>query len=241
MLVLIVVQLVIILLFFIIGWALLKKKAYWMLSGFRGRPQEEQNLLIENGYPQKAGKLIVYTAAGMTLFLPLFLTPFTYTIEVQFGFMILFLMGGMMYLSKYEVPHKRRRSFIITSSLFVVVLSIISVLTFLGYQEPVLVTRQDSFEITGMYGREWSYKDVKKVELLDKMPKVTYKENGFGMSDMSKGRFHVKEYGSSLLFVRKHSQPILFIKTKDQNIFITAITSDATQDWYNNLKGKAGI
>ena len=81
-----------------------EKGGYGLISGFANRPKEEQEQLISNGYPQKMGGLLIVTAIGMIILLPLMFTSFKYVMEVQFGFMIVFLLGGIIYLSKYEVP-----------------------------------------------------------------------------------------------------------------------------------------
>ncbi|MDF2788047.1 MAG: hypothetical protein K0S80_1145, partial [Neobacillus sp.] len=104
----------VILLFLILGWSVRKKEGYWLISGFASRPKEEQEELIRKGYPRKIGNLLIITALGMLILLPLMFTSFTYVMEVQFGFMIIFLMSGMIYLSKYEVPKKLKRSYIIS-------------------------------------------------------------------------------------------------------------------------------
>ena len=108
-----VVQLFVIILFSFLGWAIIVKKKYGLLSGFQGRSKDDQRRLIENGYPQKSGFLLILTALGMLILFPLVFTPFPYTIEVQFGFMLLFLMGGFIYLSKYEVPEKKKEKLLV--------------------------------------------------------------------------------------------------------------------------------
>ncbi|WP_253701358.1 DUF3784 domain-containing protein [Bacillus sp. FJAT-29814] len=235
---LLLVQLGMILMFLLLGWAMLQREAYWLISGFSTRPKEEQEELIANGFPQRTGKLMIATAVGMVLLMPLYWTSFAYTFEVQFGFMLVFLMGGLIYLSKYEVPKKRKRSYIISTSLFVVVIGALGVLEYIAYQDYELIARGQSFEITGVYGDEWPYQEVTKVELLDEMPEVTFKQDGFGMSTIAKGRFKVKDYGSSLLFIRKETSPILYIEMGKKKIFINAKTPERTTEWFEELKSK---
>ncbi|MEL3971921.1 DUF3784 domain-containing protein [Rossellomorea oryzaecorticis] len=119
------IQLFVIALFLLLGWAIRVKKMYGLISGFSDRREEEKEYLIKNGYPQKIGSLLILTAAGMLFLLPLAFTSFTYTMEVQFGFMMIFLMGGMIYLSRYEVPGKRKRSYWTSSLLMLVVFGMI--------------------------------------------------------------------------------------------------------------------
>jgi hypothetical protein len=125
MTILIGVQLFVIGIFLLLGWAVRYKKVYGLISGYISRPAKEQEELVKNGYPQKMGGLLILTAVGMLILLPLAFTSFTYVMEVQFGFMLIFLMGGMIYLSKYEIPSKRKRSYWISSILMIVVFGVI--------------------------------------------------------------------------------------------------------------------
>jgi hypothetical protein len=224
--------------FLLIGWLLRYKHAYWLISGYATRPKEEQQQLIKNGYPQKTGTFMIYTAIGMLILLPLSFTSFTYTVEVQFGFMLLFLLGGFIYSSKYEVPKKRKRSYIISTSLLVGMSIFIGVLMFLGYQDYQLLTKKNSFEITGIYGDQWLYEDIEKIELMEDLPQVTLRQNGFGLATMAKGVFRVKGYGSSLLFIKKDSSPYLYIELKNKKIFINSDDSKQTRGWYEELSQK---
>ena len=113
----IIIQVLIIILFSFLGWAIRYKKKYGLLSGFAGRSKGEQKELIKNGYPQKSGTLLILTALGMFILFPLVFTPFPYIIEVQYGFMTVFLLGGIIYLSKYEVSEKRKKSYWFSSIL----------------------------------------------------------------------------------------------------------------------------
>lgn len=229
------IELFVILLFFFLGWLIYYRKKYGLISGFLNRSKEEQEQLIMNGYPQKTGFLLMYTAIGMLILLPLCFTPFKYTIEIQFGFMLLFLLGGFVYLSKYEVPKKRKRSYWISSSIFVIVVSFVSILTFFGYQDFELVIDDHQFTITGVYGDNWEINEIEQIQLFDEMPKVKWKENGFGLQTLAKGYFTVEDYGSSLLFIHKDSSPILYIKVNNKNIFLNGKTSEQTKNWYQQL------
>ena len=159
----IIIQVLIIILFSFLGWAIRYKKKYGLLSGFAGRSKGEQKELIENGYPQKSGTLLILTALGMFILFPLVFTPFPYIIEVQYGFMTVFLLGGIIYLSKYEVSEKRKKSYWFSSILTFVVIGFIGVLMYLGYQPNEIIVKEDNVEITGMYGDIWKKKIFKRL------------------------------------------------------------------------------
>jgi hypothetical protein len=97
-----------------------------------------------------------------------------------------------------------------------------------------LIVSDDSFEITGMYGDEWRKEDIKSVKLLDEMPEVTWKINGFGLSTMAKGVFKVKDYGKSLLFIEKEP-PYIYVNVGEEHIFINGSSPEETRSWYWEL------
>jgi hypothetical protein len=232
---------IVIILFLILGWTVRRKEGYWLISGFASRLKEEQEELIRNGYPQKMGGLLIITAIGMLLLLPLMFTSFRYTMEVQFGFMILFLTGGIIYLTKYEVPKKRKRSYILSISIFIVIIGGIGALSYFSYQGFELVTKEDSFKITGMYGDEWNYEEITSIELMEKLPEVTARTNGVGLPTLSKGHFKVNGYGSSFLFVQKTSSPYIYIELNDKKIFINDKNPEQTKSWYQQLMEKTEL
>jgi hypothetical protein len=232
------IQLFLILLFSLLGWAIVKKEAYWLISNFNGRTTEEQKQLVKNGFPQRVGKLMLATSAGMAILLPLTFTSFNYSMDLQFGFMIIFLLGGLVYLSKYELPAKKKSSYIISSVLAIGTISFLGALSYFGYEDFEIKTNKDTFQITGMYGDEWHYSDLQTVKLLDEMPEITWKQNGFGLSTMAKGRFIVEDYGSSLLFIHKGSSPYLYIEVDGEKIFFNQNNPEQTKKWYKFLSEK---
>lgn len=184
---LVITQISVILLFLVLGWAVRVKKAYWLISGFASRPEIEKEQLINSGYPQKTGSLLIGTAVGMLVLLPLSFTGFRFAMEVQFGFMMIVLLGGFIYLSRYEVPAKRKRSYIIALILFIVTLGPLIYLTVSSHKGYEMALAEDSFEIFGMYGDEWNYRDIQSVQLLEDMPEVTWKQNGIGLLPFHRG------------------------------------------------------
>lgn len=235
------VELFLIVMFFVLGWLIRYRKKYGLISGFENRSKEEQEQLCLNGYPQKTGSFLMMTAFGMLLLLPMLFTSFPYTIEVQFGFMLFFLLGGFIYLNKYEMTKKRKRGYWISSSLFVIVVSFVTILMFLGYQDYEFLIDKEQFTITGIYGDQWDIADIEQIQLFDEMPQVKWKENGFGLQTMAKGYFTVDGYNSSLLFIHKESNPIMYIKVDNQNIFINGERAEQTKKWYKRLSKKAGM
>lgn len=237
--ILFIIELIMIAVFILIGWAIKKKKAYWLISGFSSRSKEEQEELIKNGLPQKTGTLMYIIGIEMLILLPLIFTPFKYVMEIQFGLMFATMMGGLIYLSRYEIPRKRKQSYIISIRLTIFLFIILGGLAYLGYQGFDLTVKENSFEISGIYGDKWNIDDIKGIELMERMPEVTVRQNGFGLSDVSKGYFKVKGYGKSLIFIEHGHSPYLYLHLhENRHIFINNKDPRITEQWYKELKEK---
>jgi hypothetical protein len=189
------IQFTVVLIFLVIGWAILKKEAYGLISSFRSRPKSDQKELIRIGYPQKTGKMLLVTGFVLLASLPLLLTSIPYAIEMHIGVMVIMLLGGFIYVSKYDLPSKRKRSYIISILITVITVGTLAVVFFLGFQEPKMTFNEDTFVISGVYGKEWEYSELTHIELVDEMPEVTLRTNGYGTPTISKGHFRVKDVG----------------------------------------------
>lgn len=180
--------------------------------------------------------MLIITASGTLLLLPLLFTPFAYAIEVILGFILIFLLGGFVYLSRYELQHKRKKSYIISLSLFIIVVGGVIGLMIFTYQDYEVIVENEQLEITGMYGEQWSMENLKWVELLDEMPEVTAKTNGVGLPTLAKGQFTVKGYGNSFLFIQKESKPVILIETTEKPIFLNHQSPSITEKWFDQLR-----
>lgn len=231
-------QVFLIILFSLFAYLILKKKMYFLISGFATRAEEEQEALIRNGHPQFAGRMFAVLAAGMAVLQLLAFTGFSYTFELQIGFMFLVLFGGMILQAKKDIPSKRRRALITSSTITAVVLVGVGILLFFGMRQPDVTFGDDSVDISGMYGREISYRDIRSAELLDHMPEITYKENGFGFSSSAKGWFRTEDYGSALLFVDLRKTPVLLVETTDGPVFLTGRMPEEVKGWQQGIEQK---
>ena len=231
-------QVVLIALFALFAYIILKKKAYFLISGFATRPDEEQEALIENGYPQGVGKLFLLLAAGMAALQLTVFFGFSYTFEIQIAFLFIVLFGGSILLSGKEIPKKRKRAFITSSVVAVLVIGGVGILLAVGSSQPELTFTGKAVEISGMYGETIGYKDIRSAELLDELPDIAYKENGFAFSSFARGWFKTRDYGSALLFVDDRQKPVLFLDTTDGPVFITGDTPSETKEWKKQIDEK---
>ncbi|MBS4201810.1 DUF3784 domain-containing protein [Bacillus sp. FJAT-49732] len=230
----------------VMGWALIihggltylivKKKEYSLISGFLNRPKEEQEYLIQNGYMEALGNIFKIT---FYLFAATFiagLLPIPYGFEIGLAIFLLALLGGLIWMQKYEVPHKRKKMYWITGGIMAVTIALVGGLTIAGWVDNEVTVNQENFKISGMYGVEWTIEDITSVELLEELPEVIMKSNGFAASGQLKGRFQLEEpYGSGLLFVNGKNKPYLYVTTKKDYLILNRKNSEDTKNIYESL------
>ncbi|WP_042148882.1 DUF3784 domain-containing protein [Paucisalibacillus sp. EB02] len=218
-------------------YLIVKKKDYSLISGFNNRSKEEQEYLINKGYTTVLGKIFTnsFYLLLFATFLTLFRVPFG--VEIGFGLFTVFLLGGLVYLQKFEVPHKRKKYMWIIGSISVITVVIISSLWVNGSAENNITLENDQFIITGTYGVEWSIEKIERVELLEELPVVIMRTNGYSSGNVRKGKFRLEEpYGVGRLFITQKEGPFLYISLKDDYIILNGEKQQETLDLYERLK-----
>lgn len=229
------------------GWALIiyggitylivKKKEYSLISGFLNRPKEEQEYLIKNGYMEAMGRFFKITFYLFALAFLLGLLPIPYGFEVGITIFLLVLLVGMVWLQKYELPKKRKKMYWVTSSISIALFAFISGITIYGFSGNKVMIHNGTFEVSGMYGIEWKIADIESVELLDELPKVITKSNGFATSELLKGRFRLEDpYAGGLLFIKEKKAPYLYITTNSDYLILNRDDPKETLQLYKELK-----
>lgn len=222
-----------------IAYLILKKKEYGLISGFGNRPKEEQEYLIENGYIDKIGKVLLYTFYSMILVVVLVIFRVPYGMEIGFGLLLVTVLGGLVYVQRFEVPHKRKKYTWIYGLLSVVSIGLIVGGYIIGNLDNDVTVEEGQFIINGMYGIEWDIQEIEEVELLDKLPKVLSKKDGFNTETIQKGNFELEEpYGKGKLFIKGEEGPFLFVKKKEDYVLLNREDSQETKNLYEVLSNE---
>ena len=221
-------------------YLVVKKQDYSLISGFYNRPEEEQQQLIENGYPQAIGRLLFYTFIILFISVILALFQIPYGFEIGMLLFLIVLLGGSIYVQKYELKHKRKKYYWITGIVAAIVITFVIVLGYLGLEEHDVIINDRQLKVTGLYGVEWPIDEIDRVKLLDELPDVVAKSNGFAAFNRLKGSFRLKEPygGGGKLFVYKGRAPYVYIEKDDDYIILNQKDGSETQKLYDQLLEK---
>lgn len=223
-----------------ITYLIVKKKEYSLISGFLNRPKEEQEFLIKNGYMEATGKLFKWTFYLFLLTFIIGLLPIPYGFEISISVFLIALLGGMVWLQKYELPAKRKKMYWITGSISFITFAFVGGIIGYGLIDNEITVDRDTLTISGMYGIEWDLADVESVKLLDELPDVITKSNGFATSGVLKGRFRLEEPygGGGLLFVKGEKGPFLYVATDSEYLILNRDDHHETEQLYKTLNGR---
>lgn len=230
-----VIQCILFLLFIGIAYLILKKERYSFLSGFNRRTSDEQEQLIERGYPQALGKnsLLLAVVLGIGVLLTLFGVP--YGFEAAMGVMVLVIIGGQFYVQKYELPDKRTKGYWMAGVTSFITIGIIGFVIGAGFLDNDLSIDKNSVAVSGPYGIEWPLETIENVQILDSLPEVKLRTNGYSFAGRLKGHFKLENYGGGLLFIHGKHSPYLLIERGKDYLIINSENSEKTRKWYNEL------
>ncbi len=233
----------------IMGWTLLiygeltflvvKKKDYFLLSGFANRPEEEQAYLKQNGYIEAVGKLLMVTFSLLALSFLLGVFSVPYGFEVGMAIFLIVLLAGTLWLQRYEVPRKRKRNYWLIGIITGIIVIFIAFLSIFGYQENDMVVVDNTLVIEGMYGDNIPIDQINKVEKIDQLPEITAKTNGFAMSNRLKGKFLTEKSEESIrLFIAGKSSYYVTVETEEGLIIFNRENESELDKLYQQLQSR---
>ncbi|MDT8860811.1 DUF3784 domain-containing protein [Alkalihalobacillus sp. MEB130] len=232
---LIMIQLFMFLLLFLLGYLIVKKQAYFLLSGFSAKTEEDQQILIKNGYPQAAGRVLMNSSFILLVGLGLSLFEIPYMIELSWLVMIIYLFVHLLYIGKLDNTKHRKRNSLILKMTIVFTFGILGWASYMGLQPNELSISDNRLQISGFYGVEWPLDEITNIELVDTIPKIQVRTNGFSFANRLKGHFRLEELGKGRLFIYRNSPHFIYIEKGDDYIFINSSDSHETKLWYEEM------
>jgi len=114
-------------------------------------------------------------------------------------------------------------------------LLLVGVLFMAGLQPGEMRVSQNQIEISGMYGETINTKSIARLRLLEELPEIGMKKNGFAMGQVNKGYFNTKGGETVKLLLDNLQEPFIFIEKKDgQKIYFSA-DGQSSQELYRQI------
>ena len=214
------------------------KKMYNLISGYNTSSDEEKEEYRKNGYLLYMGRFLWGMALVWLLGFLFVAMDTPYAMEVQLAIFLLYTMGGTIMGSKYSLKRKKKRNYIFSISLTVIVLAFVGGLFFLGSRPTEVTISEQSISFNGMYSYELKLEEIESAEVIDNLPNNMKRINGFGTSTRALGHFSSDELGKGRMYVFVENAPYIFLNTKEGFIILNSKDDKETLQWYNLINGK---
>lgn len=233
-----VIQVLITGMIFLAGYLILKKKMYQLVSGYNARSKEEQQAMIDAGYMTVTGRGLIVSGWVLLFGLMAGLSGFMNVNLLSWVLFVVVLFGTAYRGIAREPERTRKRNRIVMHVTVVFTFGVLGFVAVAGLSGHELQAGEDQFEVTGLYGDEWAYEDVRQVSLEEDMQEVTLRTNGFSLAGRMKGRFRLADDGRALLFLDNSHAYFLRIELEDDTIWLSHENPEITKNWYEVLRDR---
>lgn len=146
-----------------------------------------------------------------------------------------FIWKGNQFSKSNAKKQKRKNKFSVFFFMFAIFLAI-SAMFFYSLQDNILEINNNIIKIKGDYGMEIKTSEIKSIELVNKLPEITVKTNGFALQTIKKGYFKTKNGEKVKLLVNSDKQPMIFIITKDNQKIYYSSKNNSNKMIFDELK-----
>lgn len=220
-------------------------KCYWLISGYNTMSKEKKKNVDTEGLGRFMGNSLF--VMGGIFILGSILEYLGIKIGMIASILSLFIIVPYILINsqKYDKnalepdgSMKKSTKLIVGTIIGVTgIIFIFVALTFIyGAQPPSVDIKDQYISIGGMYASTVHLEDIKEVILLDSIPNIIRKQNGFDLGNILRGKFSLESIGKGRLYINNGKPPYVYLKLKKGYIIINYNNSEKTQDLYNEIK-----
>jgi hypothetical protein len=204
-----------------VGFIVTKNNAKYILSGYNTMSEAKRANFDIDGY------LVLFKRFHIILGVSLLLgTLIISLINNNWAslYMTTFPLLAYAYLtiqgqSFTQGPDGKRIANYLTGALLLLIAAFIGYQQVNDFQSNEFVLNKDTIEIKGSYGIVIEKQDLVTCRLVNNLPPISYKRNGFAAGDYAKGSFKVKNGPTVKMFVNKKAPQFLLLNTTDGDVY----------------------
>ena len=118
----------------------------------------------------------------------------------------------------------------------VAVLIGVSILFYAGFKESGIVIDNQKIEIKGMYGKTILADEIAGIQLVERLPSIKYRSNGFALGMIKKGYFKTSNGEKVLLILNADQKPLILIERKAEPKLFYSSRKQSNQVIFESLK-----
>lgn len=218
-------------------------KCYWLIAGYNTMSKEKRKNVDTESLGRLMGNYMFMIGGTFIIGGALISTSFKTIGTILIIAPIFILTPYVMIKSqKYDKNSlkpdgsmKKSTKLIIGFTIVFISIIFIFMFVFIGYgtREPKVTVENEKVKIGGMYASTIRTDDIVEVVLLDSIPQVLRKDNGFDFGDILRGYFNLESVGKGRLYINNGKPPYVFLRLKKSFVIINYNNSEKTQELYN--------
>src|SRR5690606_13530263 len=134
-----------------------------------------------------------------------------------------------------ETSKKHNLKTIISMIIIFIVFFGISGMFYYSLQDNFLEVNENSIKIEGDYGIEILKNDIKSIELVNELPEISIKTNGFALEKVKKGHFKTKNGEKVRLLINTINPPFIYITSSNNEKIYYSSKEISNQTIYNRI------
>ncbi|GAA0826217.1 DUF3784 domain-containing protein [Clostridium tertium] len=227
---------IICLIFIVLGVAISKYKCYWLISGYNTQSKEEKARVDIEKVAKHMGRMcyliafIIFIGAIISDYFEISIIPFVIIL-------IIIIFGYLIYLQRFDHNKKSKAEIIVMIIIGFITFSILIITFSFGNEPNDLIIKDEAIVIDGSYGTTLKRKDIKSIELVDDIPEIRIRSNGYSDGGViKKGDFKLKSGEKVKLYIQSNKGPYIKISTINFDVYINYKDVSLTKQSFNNLK-----
>lgn len=212
-------------------------KWYWLIAGYNTMPAKaKEKVNIEEVAPYLGNMLILLSVIFL---ITLYLEHIGNTIGFISGYCIFLVMIIYMILKIQRITAKQYQTDYKTGLILLAIVALIGfasiILVLYGVQPASVEINPQYINISGIYGRRISFNRIENVSLINDIPEIEIKINGFNAGNVRKGKFKLNNIGKGIIFLEDDVGPFIFIETQSEYYIINQKDKNRTQKLYEEI------
>lgn len=220
--------------FILIGWLLPKYPN--LISGYNTLSASQKKQIDVKSLSKMMQIHMIYmgilTAAGSITF-SLLKMP----IAVSFTLLLVPIAGVILMVlkaQKYSKLKSKASPWVIGFTILILI-GVLSLL-FYGMKPATISFDKNQLTISGMYGVTIERALIENVQLLDTIPEIKMRTNGFAMGSVRKGWFRLEGWGRCKLIIHGNKAPYIFIEDSNGGITLFKyLDTEKTKEAYDEI------
>ena len=128
-----------------------------------------------------------------------------------------------------------RKIILLIAGFIVIILASISTLFYVQLQPPEVTQTPNRLTISNLYSFSISPQEITQVSLIDTLPEIQARTNGFSAFNVLRGHFKLEGLGEGMLFIHNDRPPFVLVQSAERYVIINDEDPTKTKQTYQDL------